>query len=243
MSLNQINLKDEAYLKEYEKQIHSLPLGELYEVLGIVKKDASDEREKIVSARIHDLEATIMETKKARSRTHKDKQTKDIKDKSNKKESPVKHFFRRVFWISLLAVFIAVRIRTTALQILDGSFDIAEWGMTFTMDLLPFFCFGIGYKIARRFALTKKKQFHLGVALFLISKAIQGYCFEVYLGFAYQLHDEKATYISAIVFVSALLYTINMFRRKIKDPFATNSMVPMVIALLAEQQIHLQHLI
>lgn len=47
----------EEYLKDYETQIRKLPLDELYEVMSIIKKDSTPERQNIVSARIKELEA------------------------------------------------------------------------------------------------------------------------------------------------------------------------------------------
>lgn len=46
----------EEYLKDYEEQIRKLPLDELYEVLDIIRKDDSPERQDIVKARIAELE-------------------------------------------------------------------------------------------------------------------------------------------------------------------------------------------
>lgn len=54
--INQVNLKDEKYLQEYEAQISKLPLEELYEILDIIQKDPSPERIHIVEARIRYLE-------------------------------------------------------------------------------------------------------------------------------------------------------------------------------------------
>ena len=48
MSLTEVNLKDENYLKEYEAHIRKLPLEELYDIFEIVKKDESPERINIV---------------------------------------------------------------------------------------------------------------------------------------------------------------------------------------------------
>ena len=44
------------YLKDYKKQIRKLPLDELYEVLDIISKDDSPERQNIVKARIAEIE-------------------------------------------------------------------------------------------------------------------------------------------------------------------------------------------
>ena len=46
----------EDYLKDYKEQIRKLPLDELYEVLDIIRKDDSPERQDIVKARIEELE-------------------------------------------------------------------------------------------------------------------------------------------------------------------------------------------
>ena len=46
----------EEYLKDYKEQIRKLPLDELYEVLDIISKDDSPERQNIVKARIEELE-------------------------------------------------------------------------------------------------------------------------------------------------------------------------------------------
>lgn len=46
----------EDYLKEYKEQIRKLPLDELYEVLDIIRKDDSPERQDIVKARIAEIE-------------------------------------------------------------------------------------------------------------------------------------------------------------------------------------------
>ena len=46
----------EDYLKDYKEQIHKLPLDELYEVLDIIRKDDSPERQNIVKARIAEIE-------------------------------------------------------------------------------------------------------------------------------------------------------------------------------------------
>lgn len=54
--INQVNLKDEKYLQEYEAQINKLPLEELYEILDMIQKDPSPERINIVEARIRYLE-------------------------------------------------------------------------------------------------------------------------------------------------------------------------------------------
>lgn len=54
--INQVNLKDEKYLQEYEAQINKLPLEELYEILDMIQKDPSPERIHIVEARIRYLE-------------------------------------------------------------------------------------------------------------------------------------------------------------------------------------------
>lgn len=46
----------EDYLKDYKEQIRKLPLDELYEVLDIIRKDDSPERQDIVKARIAEIE-------------------------------------------------------------------------------------------------------------------------------------------------------------------------------------------
>ena len=46
----------EEYLKDYKEQIRKLPLDELYEVLDIISKDDSLERQDIVKARIAEIE-------------------------------------------------------------------------------------------------------------------------------------------------------------------------------------------
>lgn len=46
----------EEYLKDYQEQIRKLPLDELYEVLDIIRKDDSPERQDIVKARIKEIE-------------------------------------------------------------------------------------------------------------------------------------------------------------------------------------------
>jgi hypothetical protein len=46
----------EEYLKDYKEQIRKLPLDELYEVLDIIEKDDSPERQNIVKARIAEIE-------------------------------------------------------------------------------------------------------------------------------------------------------------------------------------------
>lgn len=46
----------EEYLKDYKEQIRKLPLDELYEVLDIIRKDDSPERQNIVKARIKEIE-------------------------------------------------------------------------------------------------------------------------------------------------------------------------------------------
>ena len=46
----------EEYLKDYKEQIRKLPLDELYEVLDIIRKDDSPERQNIVKARIAEIE-------------------------------------------------------------------------------------------------------------------------------------------------------------------------------------------
>ena len=46
----------EEYLKGYKEQICKLPLDELYEVLDIIRKDDSPERQNIVKARIAEIE-------------------------------------------------------------------------------------------------------------------------------------------------------------------------------------------
>jgi hypothetical protein len=46
----------EDYLKDYKEQIRKLPLDELYEVLDIIRKDDSPERQDIVKVRIEELE-------------------------------------------------------------------------------------------------------------------------------------------------------------------------------------------
>ena len=46
----------EEYLKDYKEQIRKLPLDELYEVLDIISKDDSPERQNIVKARIAEIE-------------------------------------------------------------------------------------------------------------------------------------------------------------------------------------------
>ena len=46
----------EDYLKNYKEQICKLPLDELYEVLDIIRKDDSPERQDIVKARIAEIE-------------------------------------------------------------------------------------------------------------------------------------------------------------------------------------------
>lgn len=47
----------ENYLKDYKEQIRKLPLDELYEVLDIIRKDDSPERQDIVKARIKEIES------------------------------------------------------------------------------------------------------------------------------------------------------------------------------------------
>ncbi len=54
--INQVNLKDEKYLQEYEAQVSKLPLEELYEILDMIQKDPSPERIHIVETRIRYLE-------------------------------------------------------------------------------------------------------------------------------------------------------------------------------------------
>ena len=46
----------EEYLKDYKEQIRKLPLDELYEVLDIIEKDDSPERQNIVKTRIAEIE-------------------------------------------------------------------------------------------------------------------------------------------------------------------------------------------
>lgn len=46
----------EEYLKDYKEQIRKLPFDELYEVLDIIRKDDSPERQNIVKTRIAELE-------------------------------------------------------------------------------------------------------------------------------------------------------------------------------------------
>jgi len=46
----------EEYLKDYKEQIRKLSLDELYEVLDIIRKDDSPERQNIVKARIEEIE-------------------------------------------------------------------------------------------------------------------------------------------------------------------------------------------
>lgn len=55
LMMNEGNLKDSRYLKDYESQIRKLSLDELYEVLDIIKKDKSPERIDIVNKRIDEL--------------------------------------------------------------------------------------------------------------------------------------------------------------------------------------------
>ena len=52
----------EEYLKGYKEQICKLPLDELYEVLDIIRKDDSPERQNIVKARIEEIEVEEDET-------------------------------------------------------------------------------------------------------------------------------------------------------------------------------------
>ena len=52
----------EEYLKGYKEQIRKLPLDELYEVLDIIRKDDSPERQNIVKARIAEIEDEENET-------------------------------------------------------------------------------------------------------------------------------------------------------------------------------------
>ena len=52
----------EEYLKGYKEQICKLPLDELYEVLDIIRKDDSPERQNIVKARIAEIEDEENET-------------------------------------------------------------------------------------------------------------------------------------------------------------------------------------
>lgn len=52
----------EEYLKDYKEQIRKLPLDELYEVLDIIRKDDSPERQNIVKARIAEIEVEEDET-------------------------------------------------------------------------------------------------------------------------------------------------------------------------------------
>ncbi|WP_405323937.1 hypothetical protein [Fibrobacter sp.] len=52
----------EEYLKDYKEQICKLPLDELYEVLDIIRKDDSPERQNIVKARIAEIEGEEDET-------------------------------------------------------------------------------------------------------------------------------------------------------------------------------------
>ena len=52
----------EEYLKGYKEQICKLPLDELYEVLDIIRKDDSPERQDIVKARIAEIEVEEDET-------------------------------------------------------------------------------------------------------------------------------------------------------------------------------------
>lgn len=59
-----IDIKDEKYLQDYEKQIRKLPLNELYEVLAIIKKDSSPERINIVLNRIQEMESERQSSKK-----------------------------------------------------------------------------------------------------------------------------------------------------------------------------------
>lgn len=56
MSLTEVNLKDENYLKEYEAHIRKLPLEELYEILNAIEQDPTPERVEIVARRIQQIE-------------------------------------------------------------------------------------------------------------------------------------------------------------------------------------------
>lgn len=86
----------EEYLKNYEAQIRKLPLDELYEVMSIIKKDSTPERQNIVKARIEELEAEYEKDYRRRVYSEKEHQASwfndlcsDITEKSDDKPQPL----------------------------------------------------------------------------------------------------------------------------------------------------------
>ncbi len=256
---DQINLKDEKYLKDYENQIRSLPLGELYEVLGIVKKDPSPERVNIVSARIHELENAPRETKPEKVRKPRPekrkpapKVKKEEKDRDSEKDSG-EHRHRHhhehspkasvLTWIAIyLSLGMLCYSRATERFSNEGAIpdDLSERVLNCAMELTSFVIFGVGYMVARSFHRTKKRAVLLGITAFLMAKAALGYFFETYLGFIAKFYDEKAIMISAVVFPVALVLTVVMSLRKTTKPRDAEGLVPLAIALLAETAVYMQ---
>ena len=60
----------EEYLKDYKEKIRRLSLDELYEVLDIIGKDDSPERQNIVKARIAEIESKEDETDAKQNSAH-----------------------------------------------------------------------------------------------------------------------------------------------------------------------------
>lgn len=86
----------EEYLKDYETQIRKLPLDELYEVMSIIKKDSTPERQNIVSARIKELEGNFEKGHHGYDYSEKEYQTNwfddlcaDIADKRDDEPQPL----------------------------------------------------------------------------------------------------------------------------------------------------------
>lgn len=263
---DQINLKDEKYLKDYENQIRSLPLGELYEVLSIIKKDPSPERMNIVNARIHELENAPKAPKPEKAENPErvsSKKEKPEKVERPKKEKKVKkvqipaepvygHHHRHhkhspkasiLTWI-VISLSLATLCVSRAMERFynEDNFpeDLSERVLTCAMELTPLLVFGVGYMVARSFHRTKKRAVLLGITAFLMTKAALGYFFETYLGFIAKFYDEKAIMISAVVFPVALVLTVVMSLRKTTKPRDAEGLVPLAIALLAETAVYMQ---
>ena len=248
----QIDLKDEKYLKDYENQIRSLPLGELYEILGIIKKDSSPERQNIVNARIHELENAPKAAKPEKAELPK--KEKKVEKKRVPEESVHRRHHRHhhhkhspkasiLTWIVIgLSLVTLCGSRAMEYFYSERLFpnDLSDQVLTYAMELIPLSVFGAGYMVARGFHRTKKRAVLLGITAFLMAKSSLGYFFETYLGFLSKFYDEKAVMISAVVFPVALVATIIMCLRKNAKTNDAEGLVPLAIALLAETAVYMQ---
>lgn len=252
MSLTEVNLKDENYLKEYEAHIRKLPLEELYDIFEIVKKDESPERINIVLNAIKEQDEEISSHPKDKeiSNYSMSKLTEEEqaevrqtvntihenakKTKKEIKENHIKSLLSWLFWCPIIGFGLMSRYSGGYKTDRSAIYYLPEHDPLETLQLTPFFCLVIGFLIAKASSRTKDNAIHLAVAAFLLMKATLGYTTGAYFGLFYNLFKQEARIASVIIFITTMLFACNLYLQKSKNRLATHAILPLSIALLLE---------